>query len=137
VYLGLEHNMQVPLLALDALRRASQDSFLFVHELGYSETASDAPPREIDLNCIADGLLTIGEAKKENRLGKNDREASEAISKYLDLAKRLRAHQIVFATSSDEWHPSTLERIEDAFKDERFGLILLTRKDLYSEELRS
>lgn len=136
VYLGLEHNMQVPLLALDALQRASQDSFLFVHELAYSETEVDTPPREVDLNCIADGLLTIGEAKKDDRLGKNDKEESAAISKYLDLARRLAAHQIVFATASEQWHPTTTERLVKAFQDERFGLILLTRKDLYGDAPR-
>jgi hypothetical protein len=136
VYLGLEHNMQVPLLTLDVLQRSSQESFLFVHELEYREK-EEAPPREIDLNCITDGLLTIGEAKKDDRLGKNDKEDSEAISKYLALAERLRAHQIVFATGSDQWHSSTIERITRVFKDQRFGLILLNRKDLYGDGPRA
>jgi hypothetical protein len=134
VYLGLEHNMQVPLLALDVLQRASEDSFLYVHELEYREKDRETPPREVDLNCVADGLLTIGEAKKDDRLGKNDKDESEAISKYLDLAKRLAAHQIVFATASEQWHPSTIERIKKAFQDQRFHPILLTRKNLYGDE---
>jgi hypothetical protein len=131
VYLGLEHNMQVPLLALDALQRMSTDSFLYVHELGYREQDAEAPHMEVDVNCVTDGLLTIGEAKKDNRLGKNDKEESETISKYLDLAKRLAAHQVVFATASEQWHPSTAERIKNAFKSERFQLILFSRKHLY------
>jgi hypothetical protein len=137
VYLGLEHNMQVPLLALDILR-GSKDSFLYVHELEYREKAEkdkDKPLLEVDINCIADGVLTIGEAKKDDRLGKNDKEESETISKQLELAKRLCAHQIVFATASEEWHPSTLDRILKAFAEQRFDLILLTRKQLYGEQL--
>ncbi len=133
VYLGLEHNMQVPLLALDALQRISTDSFLYVHELGYRELDAETPPVEVDLNCVTDGLLTIGEAKKDNRLGKNDKEESETISKYLGLAKRLAAHQVVFATASEQWHPTTAERIQSAFKSERFHLILFSRNHLYGD----
>ncbi len=135
VYLGLEHNMQVPLLALDLLRRMSQDSFLHVPELEYSEKDVDKPAYEVDLNCIVDGFLTIGEAKKDGRLGKNDKEESEVISKYLDLGKRLAVQQIVFATASEQWHSSTIERIRNAFADQRFRLILQVRKDLYCDEV--
>jgi hypothetical protein len=134
VYLGLEHNMQVPLLALDVLR-GYRDSFLYVHELEYREKEKETPLLEVDLNCIADGVLTIGEAKKDNRLGKNDKEESEVISKQLELAKRLCAQQIVFATASEEWHSRTLDRIFKAFGDQRFDVVLLTRKDLYGEQL--
>lgn len=133
VYLGLEHNMQVPLLALDALR-GSRDSFLFVHELEYREKDKGTPMLEVDINCIVDGVLTIGEAKKDDRLGKNDKEDAEAISKQLELARRLCAKQIVFATGSEEWHPSTRDRIFKAFGDQRFDLVMLTRKQLYGEQ---
>ncbi|HKM48819.1 MAG TPA: hypothetical protein VJX69_14600 [Terriglobales bacterium] len=133
VYLGLEHNMQVPLLALDTLRGA-RDSFLYVHELEYREKDKDTPMLEVDLNCIADGVLTIGEAKKDDRLGKNDKEDAEAISKQLELARRLCAQRIVFATGSEEWHPSTRERILKAFGDQRFDLVFLARKQLYGEQ---
>jgi hypothetical protein len=133
IYLGLEHNMQVPLLALDILR-GSKDSFLYVHELGYRETDKDSPPVEVDLNCVADGVLTIGEAKKDDRLGKSAKEESEVISKHLDLAKKLCAHRVVFATASEEWHASTIKRLVKAFGDQRFELILLTRKHLYGEQ---
>jgi hypothetical protein len=134
VYLGLEHNMQVPILALDALQRISKDSFLYVHELAYRELGAETPPIEVDLNCAADGLLTIGEAKKDNRLGKNDKEESETISKYLDLAKRLAAHQVVFATASEQWQRTTVERIKSAFKSERFHVILFSRDHLYGDQ---
>jgi hypothetical protein len=134
VYLGLEHNMEVPILALDNLRRSSEDSFLHVPELKYAEKELDddeKPLCEVDLNCVIDGLLTIGEAKKDDRLGSNDKQESELISKYLNVGKRLAVHQIVFATSCDQWHPKTIEAINSAFTERRFRLILLTRNDLY------
>jgi hypothetical protein len=131
VYQGLAHNMHVPLLALDALQRSSRDSFLYVHELSYGEMDEDTPPRELDLNCIVDGSLTIGEAKKDDRIGRGEKEELEAISKYLSLAKRLCARQIVFATTSERWHPNTLKRIADKFKREHFRVELLTQEQLY------
>jgi hypothetical protein len=132
ICLGLEHNMQVPVLALDRLRRSSLDSFQHVPELKYTGNSNDEKTScEVDLNCVADGLLTIGEAKKDDRLGKNDPQESEVISKYLELGRKLAARQIVFATASDKWHSTTVERIRNAFADRHFRLILLVRGDLY------
>jgi hypothetical protein len=134
VYLGLEHNMQVPLLTLDYLLRASEDSFLHVQELEYMEIKSAELFCEADLNCVVDGALTIGEAKREDRLGRSEREESDLISTYLSLANRLAVQQVVFATASDQWHASTRERILKAFRDNRFDLILLNRNQLYGIE---
>jgi len=62
VYLGWRHNMQVPLLALDALREF-EDSF-------YTSMSSDIEEEtrkrrhEVDVNCVTDGLLTMGRRRK-------------------------------------------------------------------------
>ena len=132
VYQGAEHNMQVPLLALDRLRRESKDSFLHAPELSYRVSGAEKPLCEVDLNCIVDGILTIGEAKKDDRLGKNDSEESAVISRYLDLGKKLGARQIVFATSSDQWRSSTLDKLCKAFGDHYLRLKILTREHLYT-----
>lgn len=131
VYLGLEHNMHVPLLTLDYLRRSSVASFLYVPELKYSQ--SEGSTCEADLNCVIDGLLTIGEAKKDDRLGKNDKEQLEVISVYLNLGKKLAAHRIVFATASESWHPSTIQATTEASKGQRFQIRLLSQKELYNQ----
>ena len=126
VYLGLEHNMQVPVLALDFMKR-SADSFLYVHEMAYRENDPDATPQEVDINCIADGLLSIGEAKKDGFLGVNEKEETAVIAKYRNLACTLGAHQVVFATCENQWRPITSSRMIKAFEDGRFKLTLLTR----------
>jgi hypothetical protein len=132
VYQGLEHNMQVPLLALDCLRRQSKESFLHAPELAYREKDADKPLCEADLNCIVDGLLTIGEAKKDDRLGKSDKEESAVILGYLDLGKRLGARQIVFATASEHWHATTLDKLHKAFENQHRRLIVLAQPELYA-----
>jgi hypothetical protein len=136
VYQGLYHNMQVPLLALDWLRRASKQSFLFVPELQYRETDRNANRSEVDLNCVVDGVLTIGEAKKENRIGDTEKNEYAVITKYLDLAKKLVARQVVFATSSEEWHANTLKNLRSVFEKQHFRLILLKHAQLYRDQHR-
>lgn len=132
VYQGLQHNMQVPLLTLDYLRRNARDSFLFVPELQYRASDATAGGCEADLNCVVDGVLTIGEAKKENRLEETEKKESAIIEKYAQLAKKLSAHQLVFATGSEQWHASTKTNLEKAFKDDQMRLTFLTGKELYS-----
>lgn len=132
VYQGAEHNMQVPLLALDRLRRESKDSFLHTPELRYRTGDAEKPLCEADLNCIVDGVLTIGEAKKDDRLGENDNKELAVISGYLDLGKKLGARQIVFATSSELWHSSTLDKLHRAFDNQHLTLKILTHRELYT-----
>jgi hypothetical protein len=131
VYQGLYHNMQVPLLALDWLRRRSRHSFLFVPELQYRETDNTAYRSEVDLNCVVDGMLTLGEAKKDNRLGDTQKNESAVIEKYLELAKKLVPKQIVFATSGEEWHANTLRNLRRAFENQHYRVTVLTQAQLY------
>ncbi|MGC2109001.1 MAG: hypothetical protein WA655_05750 [Candidatus Korobacteraceae bacterium] len=71
-------------------------------------------------------------AKKGDRLGKNDKEEHDIISSYIDLGRKLGARQIVFATSSQQWHANTIEQLQKAFDDEFLHLTVLTRAELYS-----
>jgi len=135
-YLGLEHNMQVPVLALDVMRRASEESFLFVHEMAYTERDSRGSAREVDINCIVDGRISIGEAKKEGRLAPSEKEEKAVIGSYKSLADRLAAHQVIFATSEGEWQGATSDRIRKAFEDGHFKAVLLTRDDLYGKAIQ-
>ncbi len=122
--------MHVPLLALDYLRRKSKDSFLYAPELSYRERGAHEPLCEEDLNCVVDGLMTIGEAKTNDRLGKNDKEDWAVISAYLDLGKKLAVQQVVFATSGEQWQAGTIEKLTKAFANGP-RWVALTRADLY------
>jgi hypothetical protein len=131
-YLGLEHDMQVPLLTLDRLRRTVRRSFLFTHELEYRSPDSTERPIEADINCVIDGDLAIGEAKSEDHLGKSEKEENELISRYVELGKKLCAHSLVFATAKEAWRQATLGRIRKLVGTDRFEIKLMTRADLYS-----
>jgi hypothetical protein len=60
-------------------------------------------------------VLTIGEAKKENRLGVSTSEENAAITKYKRMATGLSARRLVLATFSESWSPGTTERVVTAF----------------------
>ncbi|HET9365706.1 MAG TPA: hypothetical protein VFP71_11920, partial [Candidatus Angelobacter sp.] len=75
---------------------------------------------EADLFCVADGILTIGEAKKENKLGNSASEEAAKIRKYKQLVNGLVARQLIFATLSAAWHSGTVEAIKAAFADLKF-----------------
>jgi len=132
MYQALENEAIVPVLTLDRLERISAESFLYVSELSYTEADADKPLCEIDVNCVLDGVLTIGEAKKGDRLGKNDKEENALLSHYVSLAQRLGARQIVFATLANQWHDNTLEKIKKAVQPDSLRLRILCAADLLS-----
>lgn len=67
--------------------------------------------------CVSDGVLTIGEAKKENRLGKSASEENAEIAKYKRIIAGLAVRHFVLATFSDTWNTHTTERVISAFND--------------------
>jgi hypothetical protein len=132
VYQGLRNDMIVPLLALDCLRRNAPDSFLYTNDLEFSESGESAVLLETDLCCVPESKLTIGEAKRENRLAGTAVEEERTIVRYRDLAKKLGANQVVFATASDSWSEATKEKIARNFQGSHAAAILLTKSDLFS-----
>jgi len=132
VYLAFANDMQVPVLALDALRRRSKDSFLFTPELNYFSEEEDKPFVESDLNFVCDGSLGIGEAKKGTDLGPTKKEELALLDKYSGLIDALHPKQIVFATEADDWSESTKQNISHVLSSRPVEILLLGKKDLYS-----
>ena len=85
---------------------------------------------EVDICCISDGILTIGEAKKDDRLGKSAKEENETIAKYYQLASAIGATRVVFATYANSWREVTVQRVHSVFVDPFIKVILLGRSDL-------
>lgn len=115
VYLGFSQGMTVSLLALDHLRVGSESSFTFSTDREFWRPGAQKPDVEADFFCVPDGVLTIGEAKKESTLGASQSEEAEKIRKYKRLATELCARQVVFATLSPIWNETTVTRIKAAF----------------------
>jgi hypothetical protein len=85
--------------------------------------------RNIDVLCLCDGKLYIGEAKS------NDEIEADQFAFYVDVCRRVAIDGIVFATSKSHWGRGTLGRIEQLktwFKGE---VIVLTEDELYQKTL--
>ena len=87
---------------------------------------------ELDILCVPDGVIMIGEAKKEDRLGSSKRQEIETITEYDRLAEQLGADALVFATFADRWSEKTEKYIRDSVSDR--NVILLTRTELLTTE---
>jgi hypothetical protein len=129
VFKGLSNGMAVPLLALHQFERRA-DSFLYSPDIELLDPANGAQLLELDICCIPDGELTIGEAKRANRLGRTAREEREEINKYFDLAQRVGATQVVFATYDLRWRDETARMITERFSGALTKVILWARDDL-------
>jgi hypothetical protein len=129
-YQGFLHNMQVPMMALDFLRRNSKDTFLFTPELWFTKSGSVKPFIESDLNCIIDGTLTIGEAKSQDQLENTSVEEISTLKKYCELAELIGAREMVLATSCSSWSNSTKTNIGAVFANKPIQVRYLTSADL-------
>jgi hypothetical protein len=116
VYQAMQHNSVVPILTLAALRDKCKESFLFCPELRISVQGDKKHFMEIDICCIPDGDLCIGEAKSSDTLESTDVSASCAAGKYRDLAVKFGATRVVFSTSSALWDKMSETAIDSAFK---------------------
>jgi hypothetical protein len=133
IYQAIISDCHIPILALGKLMANSKNQFTQTVELRYQEIADGSNPIESDINCIVNGYLTIGEAKKRNRLASSAQEERAVAVRYRDLAKRLSASQVVFATLEEEWRPATVEIISQVFSLSNQRLLFLTSNDLLKD----
>jgi len=117
VYQGYRQGMAVSLLALNYLMTESSENFSFATDREFWKREASKADAEADLFCVSDGVLTIGEAKKENRLGASTSEENAEINKYRQLAAGLSARRLVLATFSESWNVTTTQRVLSAFND--------------------
>jgi hypothetical protein len=115
VYQALLNNSIAPILTLGALREKCKDSFLFCPELRISVKGDEKHFMELDICCIPDGRLCIGEAKSNGMLATKGVSAGEATLKYRDLAVKLGATRVIFSTCSHVWDHASEVAIESTF----------------------
>lgn len=114
VYLMLKNNGHVPLLTLNKLRVSSKESFLFCHELRIFPKEGHKAFLEMDICCIANGKLCIGEAKNNGDL-KGDLTEVQTAERYRDLALKIGATMVMFSTTENVWSNASLKAIDEAF----------------------
>jgi hypothetical protein len=117
IYQGYQQGMAVPLLALNYLKGQAQESFTFTTEREFWKPEASKPDVEADFFCVPDGVLTVGEAKSENALGKSNSEEREKVAKYKRLVSGLAIRRLVFATTSASWRKETVATIRGAFAE--------------------
>lgn len=132
VYQFLRHNGYVALLALDHLRGKTEESFLYTPDVELTKHGATEASMELDILCVTDGAMMIGEAKKEDRLGNSKRHEIETIKAYNRSAEQLGADALVFATFADKWSSNTEKNIRDNVSARQ--VILLTRTELLAAE---
>jgi hypothetical protein len=85
---------------------------------------------ECDVNCVIDGVLTIGEVKTADRLDKTRAAEAALIEKYRSLATSLGARRVVFATQAESWDSTTAQRILQVLGSVSLDVRLLTAAEL-------
>ena len=86
---------------LAALHDRSSSSFEFSPQLNlYDQTFSNKPAAEVDIICISDGQLIIGEAKHNSSLFASD--SNKSLKSIVELAKIIRPDKIILSCYEDK-----------------------------------
>lgn len=133
IYLMLEHNGHVPVLTLNKLRVQSKESFLFRPEIRITPKGSTKMYLEVDLCCIANGRLCIGEAKSNNSLAGKDLTPKQTAERYRDLALKIGASMVIFSTTEPAWNQSSSDAMRMTFEGyPHIEVLKLSSTSLYS-----
>jgi len=126
IYQYLAHNGYVSSLALEYMRKKSEDSFLFTGDLELVKlgSTSQKPEFELDIVAVVDGDIVLGEAKKPDKL------ENKEIKKYEYLARKIGAKKLVFVTFAEMWSDETLTLIKNIIDTQTVELTTLTKSDL-------
>jgi len=112
VYQFLHHDGNVGLLTIDALRRQSLGNFIYSPELRIRLESDPKINMEIDICCIMDSRIIIGEAKSNNSLKAHGKKPMQVMAKYEALAKAMKASGIIFSTTEPEWDEPSQKAID-------------------------
>jgi hypothetical protein len=128
IYQGLSNNMVLPLLTIVNLMKNSKKSFLYTPELECrKDKDSVKPDREVDICCIQDGRIIIGECSITNI----SKELVNKLSKFSHELMR-SPEMLVYSTLNS----SVSEDIKMYAKSTlQFPFLFLTESDLVIEDL--
>ena len=137
VFQCLSNHVHVHILTLAAIERwAKRGSFMYVPSINvFAEKDCNTPFSEVDIICVVDGKLVLGECKTTGSLSKEDR---HQVAKYQDLASKLKPDVLVFSTLANEWSQAATKLFAGRAKHLRqYGVEvrLLSAKDLTPTEV--
>lgn len=74
---------------------------------------------ELDICCIVDGQIIIGEAKSIDSL-KATKNPDKVVRKYRYIAQKMRASALIFSTSQQKWDEPSGKAIKELREREPF-----------------
>jgi len=92
LYQAYSNDFVVPVLTLGLLRGSSKGSFIFCPQINLDGSNIKSP--EMDIMCLVDGKIIIGESKSINKIKKT------AVNMIGSIAEQIGARLIVFATTN-------------------------------------
>ena len=124
IYQGYDNDMIVPILTLNKLNHIS-NSFLYINEIEVRKKESpEEQHKEIDICCICDGKIVIGECKINNKL------KDEEIEKYKYFYEKIGAHKIILSTfNQNGWSNGTQNKINNIL-GEKYNYETFKKDDL-------
>jgi len=129
-YQGLDNDMYVSVLTLNKLQKSCKKSFIYLPEIDlfYSENGHKKK-KEIDICCVCDGKIILGECKKSNRLEKTEKKEIGILKIFADIFLKLNADKCLFSTYSSNWRDKTSKMINNFFPESK---IIYNHDDLQS-----
>jgi hypothetical protein len=129
IFQGFNNAMQVPLLTLNYMKRKSRYHFDWIpdSDIFWIEEQKELS-RNIDIICICDGEMYIGEAKSAASIEKDQ------FSFYQGVCQKAAIDGVIFATSQKHWDKKTLGYIETLKQNFSGKVLCLTEEDLYPEK---
>jgi len=111
VFLGLDNNIHVPILAINNLATPARSMLHMPEVVVRRQGETDL---EIDLWAIVDGRIVIGEAKKGDKLDETSEEEADRCQRLVKLAHDLTVDELVMASAKKQWSKRTVHNVEQA-----------------------
>lgn len=121
---ALRQNGDVVLLALAALH-AGSTSFTFTTDFELVMPEVPGPPPELDFAAVRDGVVILGEAKSNGRLGAGHADTRAKLGRIARAAATLGVNQACFATTRSSWSEGSRTAIFEALASDVVTPLLL------------
>jgi hypothetical protein len=133
VYQGIKNNMHVPILTVRQLRKLFKNGFHYTPEIEVRKNlTAEKPDLEIDLVSVIDGEVYIGEATIENEIDTDTIKERNRLEKLREIAAKVRARKVVFATFSDSWSERSIRNVKEIFENSSCVPLFLAKTELLS-----
>ena len=118
---GGKYSIIVPILSLYKLKNDySKNSFLSILEIEIrKDKNSEKPDLKINICCIIDGDIYLGECKRSEKFRKDNFKENTVMNKYKNVVKEIGGKGLIFSTFSDEWKKETKEKIDKLKEEEK------------------